>query len=361
MINSIQAHVATQKYTPRPSNITKQKEPARDLFVTSQRSNNLLFKGGADDVWSAVKDKNPIPGSLSLLGAGVESHVYKVSDSFVFRVPRNYEGTNWNLTRNNLADADEDKKELRKVDNIGKPVAKMFYDGKPIYFHKLMSGERASIPYYQLELDGSIPYFKRSRFKETYSNYLQKISRFPQSSYKEFLWAVHQLDKAGYAIDPGANNLIVDYSKQRFSIVDYKETERALAKKMFPENEHNNLAYQMAMILDLQFKDKIRGNWDKDSNEDKLCREILKKTLCAAADLKYSNKASVKLPSSSTFHLRHTQDKCCNSFTPQEIFEACGLNASNWNAIREALRNQKKECLPSYLETVEVIKSNIED
>lgn len=196
-----------------------------------------------------------------------------------------------------------------------------------------------------------MPYFRRSHFKETYSNYLQKISRFPQSSYKEFLWAVHQLDKAGYAIDPGANNLIVDY----------KETERALAKKMFPENEHNNLAYQMAMILDLQFKDKIRGNWDKDSNEDKLCREILKKTLCAAADLKYSNKASVKLPSSSTFHLRHTQDKCCNSFTPQRIFEACGLNASNWNAIREALKNQKKESLPSYLETVEVIKSNIED
>jgi hypothetical protein len=365
MINSLQVRITTPKYAPRSSfKSTGQKKSAQDtqdIFITSQKSKSLFFKGGADDVWSAVQNKNPIPHTLSLLGAGVESHVYKVSDNFVFRVPRNYEGKNWNLTRNNLVDVADDKKELRRVENIGKPVAKMFYDGKPIYFHKLMSGERASIPYYKLDLDGTIPYFRRDSFKETYSGYLQKISRFPESSYKEYLWAVHQLDKAGYAIDPGANNLIVDYPKQRFSIVDYKETEKALENKMFPENEHNNLAYQMAMILDLQFKEKIRGNWDKDSSEDKLCREILKKMLCAAADLKYSNKASVKLPSSSTFHLRHTQDQSCNSFTPQKIFESCGLEASNWSAIRDALKNQKKECFPSYSETLEVIKSNIKD
>lgn len=289
----------------------------------------------------------------------MESVVYKVSDQFVFRVPIRYEGTNWDFRREQIEEHPDEHQELRRIHNIGRPVAKVYVDQEPIFFHKLMRGEKASINYNRLTLGGSIPEGEEDTFNEKYRAYLEAISQFPEKSYQNLLWPINKLDRAKKAIDPGANNLMVDVKRQRFSLVDYKATEEAFENGMFPANEHNNMAYVMAMLVDMQYKAQIRGNNNPDAHEQALCRTILEKTLLAAAHLKYTQDISVKLPNSETFHLKHVNDKSCNSFTPQETFEACGLQAFQWEAVRKSLQDQKAGNHGSYRVTVESIKRNL--
>jgi hypothetical protein len=336
--------------------------PIKDSFISTlpaiKNNQSVLFGNSVSaKIWEKIKDVNNFPHTLPVLGQGVEAIVYEISDKYVIRVPRQDSSkTLFVWSASDIHSVSDDAAELKGLKDIGKRVAYIKVGSHKVYFHKKMPGQKASIDYNRLTLDGRVHTGETVQTTSRYRAHLQQVKHFPVEVYQALLWQVHQLDKAGYAIDPGSNNLLV--SNNKFSIVDYNKKSVSLAAGMFPSGEENNLAYIMSQLIDMEYREKIRGGGS--SEEEKLaCRKILQKALIAAARMKYLQQASVKLPSSSTFHLRHINDKCCNSFTPQQVFVSCGIPPENWEPIKKALTKQSKTSSDDMERTINLIQEKI--
>lgn len=297
-----------------------------------------------------------------ILGRGMEAVVYDLDDGKILKVPHKDIHSKWDLSATNLEPAEPEPKEWRNLTSIGRPMGTlkaMRSDGtiRTASLQSKVPGEKASIDYNLLNWGGTIPKGKEKEFDTRYQTYLEDADSLPSEAIEDLLYTVHQLDKSGHAIDPNANNLILDKGRKQFGIVDFKKTESAQKAQMCPPNEQNNIAYVTAMLTDVQI-DKVR-NKPATESEKRLRRSLIEKILYAAADMKAFRNSSVKLPSSRTFATTHKNDRVNNSFTPEEIFKAAGLNPAGWSAIRTALSTQRKENIDDWHSTRAIIAANL--